>query len=49
MTEENELTLGLTKEELKENLLASLIMGTISFTTIFLGFVVRKYIEGKIK
>lgn len=48
MTEED-LHFGLTDEEFKEGLMTAAIMSGLSFATIFIGIIVKKYVSNKIK
>ena len=47
MTEDN-LILGLTHEEFKENMITAAIMAGVGFGITFIGLVVRHYVQEKI-
>ena len=47
MTEDN-LYLGMTKEELIENALIALVMSGVSFAVTFVGFGVKTWIQKKV-
>ena len=48
MTEETDLILGVTHEELKENIAIAAIMSGVSFFIVLTGMFVRHYVQGKI-
>ena len=48
MTEDN-LILGMTNEEFKENMITAAIMAGVGFGITFIGLVVRHYVQEKIE
>ena len=46
---ETDTILGMSKEEFKETMITSAIMSGISFLTVFVGMIVKNYVEDKIK